>query len=185
MKNKVRIIGGEWRSRHLHFINASGLRPTPSRVRETLFNWLRDDIPGSRCLDLYAGSGALGFEAASRGAKSVIQVENNPQVCQTLQKNAVLLAASQIKILQMDVLLYLAGHAERNNLVFIDPPFGMNLVEQTCHWLEDKSWLAEQAKIYIEAESTFKLENLPRNWCSVRSKIAGAVGYHLFARTDS
>jgi len=182
MKNKVRIIGGQWRSRQLHFIDAPSLRPTPSRVRETLFNWLQDDIPGRRCLDLYAGSGALGFEAASRGAKSVIAVENNLQACQSLKANANTLAASQIKIVNKDVFRYLAGDAESADVVFIDPPFGLNLVNQTCRWLEDKLWLSEQAKIYIESEKSLKLENLPENWRLLKSKTAGEVGYHLFER---
>jgi 16S rRNA (guanine966-N2)-methyltransferase len=183
VKNKVRIIGGQWRSRQLHFIDAPGLRPTPSRVRETVFNWLQDDIPGRRCLDLYAGSGALGFEAASRGAKSVIQVENNLQVCQSLKENVIALAASQIKIVNKDVFRYLAGDAELVDVVFIDPPFGLSLVNQTCRWLEDKLWLAEQAKIYIESEKSLKLENFPENWRLLKSKMAGEVGYHLFERT--
>lgn len=112
MSNKLRIIGGDWRSRCITFIDAPGLRPTPVRVRETLFNWLRDDIIASRCLDLYAGSGALGFEAASRGAKSVTQVENNALACRALKENAIALAAEQVKIVQSDVMRYLAGEAE-------------------------------------------------------------------------
>ncbi len=184
LKNKIRIIGGQWRSRQLHFIDAPGLRPTPSRVRETLFNWLQDDIRGSRCLDLYAGSGALGFEAASRGAKSVVQVENNPQACRSLNENALALSASQIKIMQMETLRFLASDAEPVDIVFIDPPFGMNLVIETCHWLEDKCWLADPAKIYIETESTFKVENFPANWQLLKSKTAGEVGYHLFERIN-
>ncbi|NOT11678.1 MAG: 16S rRNA (guanine(966)-N(2))-methyltransferase RsmD [Methylococcaceae bacterium] len=182
MKNKVRIIGGEWRSRQLQFIDAPSLRPTPSRVRETLFNWLQHDIPGSHCLDLFAGSGALGFEAASRGAKSVVQIENNPQVCRSLKENAIALSASQIKIVQMDALRYLAGNAELADVVFIDPPFGLNLVSTSCQWLEDNLWLAQQAKIYIEAENTLKLENMPANWRLLKSKVAGEVSYYLYER---
>ena len=109
MQNKLKIIGGNWRSRNVTFVDAPGLRPTPARVRETLFNWLQNDIIGSRCLDLYAGSGALGFEAASRGAKCVIQVENNALACRALKENAIKLAAEQIKIVQSDVLRYLGG----------------------------------------------------------------------------
>lgn len=182
MKNKVRIIGGEWRSRQLQVIDAPGLRPTPSRVRETLFNWLQNDIRGSRCLDLYAGSGALGFEAASRGAKLVIQVENNLQVCQALKENAVLLKAQQINIVPMDVMRFLAGDAEAVDVVFLDPPFGMNLVSQTCQWLEDKLWLTQRAKIYVESECELKLNNLPENWILLKAKTAGDVAYHLFER---
>jgi len=184
VNNKIRIIGGEWRSRQLKFIDSVGLRPTPSRVRETLFNWLQHDISRSRCLDLYAGSGALGFEAASRGAKYVVQVENNPQACQSLKENAIALAAIQLHLVQMDVLRFLKGGAERYDVVFIDPPFGMNLIAQTCRMLEDNHWLSDQAKIYIEAESMLKLDNIPENWEMLRSKIAGEVGYHLFERRD-
>ena len=184
MQNKLKIIGGNWRSRSISFVDAPGLRPTPARVRETLFNWLRDDIIGSRCLDLFAGSGALGFEAASRGAKSVIQVENNALACRALKENAIALAADQIKIVQMDVFRYLAGDAEPFDVVFIDPPFAMGLAVQTCQWLEEKGWLSKQAKIYVEAESTLKLDGMPENWRLLKSKVAGEVGYHLFQQTD-
>ncbi len=182
MSNKLRIIGGDWRSRCITFIDAPGLRPTPVRVRETLFNWLRDDIIASRCLDLYAGSGALGFEAASRGAKSVTQVENNALACRALKENAIALAAEQVKIVQSDVMRYLAGEAETFDVIFIDPPFAMGLAAQTCQWLEDKGWLSKHAKIYVEVESTLKLEGIPENWRLLKSKVAGEVGYHLFAR---
>ena len=182
MSNKLRIIGGDWRSRCITFIDAPGLRPTPVRVRETLFNWLRDDIIASRCLDLYAGSGALGFEAASRGAKSVTQVENNALACRALKENAIALAAEQVKIVQSDVMRYLAGEAETFDVIFIDPPFAMGLAADTCQWLEDKGWLSKHAKIYVEVESTLKLEGMPENWRLLKSKVAGEVGYHLFAR---
>jgi 16S rRNA (guanine966-N2)-methyltransferase len=182
VQNKLKIIGGSWRSRGLSFADAPGLRPTPARVRETLFNWLRNDIIGSRCLDLYAGSGALSFEAASRGAKSVTQVENNALVCRALKENAVALAADQIKIVQSDVFRYLASDAEPFDVVFIDPPFAMGLAVQTCQWLEEKGWLSKQARIYVEAESTLKLDGMPPNWRLLKSKVAGEVGYHLFEK---
>lgn len=182
MSNKLRIIGGDWRSRCITFADVPGLRPTPARVRETLFNWLRNDITGSRCLDLYAGSGALGFEAASRGAKSVIQVENNALACRALKENAIKLAACQIMIVHMDAFRYLASDAEPFEVVFIDPPFAKALAVQTCQWLEDKCWLSKHAKMYVEAESTLKLESMPPNWRQLKSKTAGEVGYHLFER---
>ncbi len=183
LKNQIRIIGGEWRSRQLTFYDSTGLRPTPARVRETLFNWLQYDIPGSRCLDLYAGSGALGFEVASRGASSVIQVENNPEACRALKENAVKLSTNRIKIIQSDVYRYLAGDAEPFDIVFLDPPFGLNLATQTCQWLEDKGWLNRHAKIYVEAESKQAfLDELPENWRLLKSKTAGEVGYRLFER---
>jgi len=182
VQNKLRIIGGEWRSRQINFVDAPGLRPTPVRVRETLFNWLQYDILGSRCLDLYAGSGALSFEAASRGAKAVVQVENNPVACRALKANAIALHAEQIRIVQMDAFHYLAGDAEAFDVVFIDPPFAKALAVQTCQWLEDKNWLSRHARIYVEVESTLKLEGIPENWQLLKSKIAGEVAYHLFGR---
>jgi 16S rRNA (guanine966-N2)-methyltransferase len=182
VKNKLRIIGGDWRSRQIHFPNAPGLRPTPDRVRETLFNWLRYDITGSRCLDLFAGSGALGFEAASRGAQCVIQVENNAEACRSLKENAAALAAVQIKIVQMDVMRYLAGNAEKFDLVFLDPPFARNLAVPSCRWLEEKGWLKPNAKIYLETESHIDLTGLPADWRLLKSKTAGDVGYRLFQR---
>ncbi|MDP2902907.1 MAG: 16S rRNA (guanine(966)-N(2))-methyltransferase RsmD [Methylovulum sp.] len=182
MANKLRIIGGEWRSRQIHFVDAPGLRPTPARVRETVFNWLQRDITGSRCLDCYAGSGALSFEAASRGASTVVQLENNPLTCRTLKANAVALDAAQIKLVQTDVFRYLAGDAELFDLVFIDPPFAMGLAAPTCCWLEDKNWLGQHAKIYLETESTLKLAGMPDNWQLLKRKTAGEVAYYLFER---
>jgi 16S rRNA (guanine966-N2)-methyltransferase len=192
MQNKLSIIGGHWRSRKISFEDAEGLRPTPARVRETLFNWLQYDIIGSRCLDLYAGSGALSFEAASRGAKSVVQVENNPLACRCLKTNALALKAEQIKVVQMDTFRYLAGDAQAFDIVFVDPPFNLNLAAQTCHWLEDKGWLAAYSKIYVETERvdavtqrTFQLEAMPENWHTLKQKTAGEVMYHLFERVAS
>jgi 16S rRNA (guanine966-N2)-methyltransferase len=189
--NKINIIGGNWRSRKISFPDAEGLRPTPARVRETLFNWLQYDVIGSRCLDLYAGSGALSFEAASRDAKSVVQVENNPLACRSLHANASALGANNIKVVQMEVFRYLAGDAEPFDIVFIDPPFSLNLTAQTCHWLEDKHWLAAHAKIYVETQSKdlvtqrrFQLDAMPENWRLLKQKIAGDVQYHLFERVS-
>lgn len=208
MKNKLRIIGGDWRSRQLSFVDAPGLRPTPARVRETVFNWLQYEIVGKQCLDLYAGSGALGFEAASRGAKSVVQVENNVQACGCLRANAAALSAGQIKVVQSDVLRYLAGEPQAFDVVFLDPPFGLNLAVQTCRLLEENGWLAKHAKIYVETERNLNLScgasmprtlsggcamqignpadlsGMPANWRQLKSKSAGEVGYHLFERTE-
>jgi len=185
VKNKLRIIGGDWRSRQLSFVDAPGLRPTPARVRETLFNWLQYEIAGKQCLDLYAGSGALGFEAASRGAKSVVQVENNAQACRCLKDNALALSATdRITVVQSDVSRYLAGDAQRFDTVFLDPPFGLNLAVQTCRQLEENGWLAKYAKIYVETERNFNFLGMPENWRQLKSKSAGEVAYHLFERTE-
>jgi 16S rRNA (guanine966-N2)-methyltransferase len=209
VKNKLRIIGGNWRSRQLSFVDAPGLRPTPARVRETLFNWLQYEIVGKQCLDLYSGSGALGVEAASRGAKLVIQVENNAQACRSLKDNAIALSADdRIKVVQAEVLRYLTGDAQAFDVVFLDPPFGQTLVVQTCRLLEQNGWLAKQAKIYVETERHFDfscgasmprtlsggvamqigdpvdLSGMPENWRQLKSKSAGEVGYHLFERIE-
>ena len=184
MSNKLRIIGGKWRSRQIGFDDAPGLRPTPSRVRETLFNWLQTDIINSRCLDLYAGSGALGFEAASRGAKQVVQVESNPKACQKLRENIALLGAEQISVFALDVARYLKQQAATFELVFIDPPFGQNLVAPTCQLLAQNGWLAAYAKIYVEAERQWELTDMPADWRLLKSKAAGEVRYHLFQRQE-
>jgi 16S rRNA (guanine966-N2)-methyltransferase len=149
-----------------------------------LFNWLQSDISNSRCLDLYAGSGALGFEAASRGAKRVVQVENNPKACQKLRDNIALLAAKQVILMQVDVNRYLQESAEKFDLVFLDPPFTQNLVAPSSLLLEQRGWLANYAKIYIEAEKQLDLVGMPGNWRLLKSKAAGQVGYYLFQRQD-
>ncbi|MGA9164674.1 MAG: 16S rRNA (guanine(966)-N(2))-methyltransferase RsmD [Thiobacillus sp.] len=125
--NRVRIIGGQYRRRLLDFPDADGLRPTPDRVRETLFNWLGQDLPGWTCLDLFAGSGALGFEAASRGAARVIMIERDARAIRALEHNRVTLGASQLDILRVDALAWLANNRETFDLIFIDPPFDSGL----------------------------------------------------------
>ena len=167
MQNKLRIIGGEWRSRVISFNDTPDLRPTPSRVRETLFNWLQDDITGSRCLDLFSGSGALGFEAASRGAKKVTLVENNPQACQKLRMTIELLKATQVQVVNGDVLGILAGAAEAYDLVFLDPPFAHNCTMVVCHLLEDNGWLQQNAKIYVEAPGAHGFTRLTRQLADI------------------
>jgi 16S rRNA (guanine966-N2)-methyltransferase len=179
--SKIKIIGGQWRSRQIDVLDAEGLRPTPNRVRETLFNWLQSDIFNSHCLDLFAGSGALSFEAASRGAKTVVQIENNPTACEVLKSNAEKLGASQIQVIQTDALTYLTKiPANPFDIIFIDPPFGLNLVAQSGELLEKNNWLAPYAKIYIETETTLTFE-LPERWQLLKSKVAGEVAYRLFS----
>jgi 16S rRNA (guanine966-N2)-methyltransferase len=182
MKNEIRIIAGRWRGRKLGFPDAPGLRPTPDRVRETLFNWLRDDVDGARCLDLYAGSGALGFEAASRGAARVVAVERDAQVCAALERNRDLIKAFEIRIVRADVAGFLAGTAEPFDLVFLDPPFRQGLIAPALALLETRGWLSPAAKIYCEAESDLKTLGLPAGWRVLRHGTAGEVGYHLCDR---
>jgi len=125
--NRVRIIGGQYRRRLLDFPGSAGLRPTPDRVRETLFNWLGQDLPGWSCLDLFAGSGALGFEAASRGAGRVILIERERAALDALEKNRTVLGATGVEILRADALAWLANSHETFDLIFVDPPFDSDL----------------------------------------------------------
>ncbi len=181
--SKIKIIGGNWRSRQIEVLDAQGLRPTPNRVRETLFNWLQGDIFNAHCLDLFAGSGALSFEAASRGAKSVIQIENNAAACDVLKANAQKLGASQIQTVQIDALTFLAESPEKPfEVVFLDPPFGLDFVAQSAKLLTRNNWLAPYAKIYVETEKSLQL-TLPENWRLLKDKSAGEVAYRLFEVT--
>ena len=180
--NSVSIIAGQWRGTKLHVANVNGLRPTSARIRETLFNWLQNDIRGSHCLDLFAGSGALGLEAASRGAATVTLVDMHPQLCQQLQQTTERLKANQVSIVRQDAMHFLKNEATAYNLVFLDPPFQAQLLKPCCHALEHNGWLTDNAKIYIETDKHTVLDDLPDNWRQLRSKKAGEVAYHLLQR---
>jgi 16S rRNA (guanine966-N2)-methyltransferase len=185
VKNELRIIGGQWRSRKLRFPPIPGLRPTPNRVRETLFNWLGQHLEGARCLDLYAGSGALGFEAASRGAARVVQVEFDSLACQALRQHCDLLEARQIIVVQDSVEHFLRGAAEPFDLVFLDPPYAQKLLGPACRLLEQHGWLASFSQVYLESEVGFQPQRqLPPRWHIHRSKQSGEVGYHLCRVSD-
>lgn len=182
---ELRIIGGEWRSRKLPIVDAPGLRPTPDRVRETLFNWLQNDIPGAKVLDLFAGSGALGFEAASRGAAEVVMVESNPQAQRVLAGNIEKLKAHQVHLVCVEALAWLRQASGRQfDVVFLDPPYASGLLAPGCELLEQRGWLAPGAKIYLEVAADQALPVLPANWRLIRDKKAGEVGYHLAHRID-
>lgn len=180
--NQLRIIGGDWRGRKLTFHAAPGLRPTPDRVRETLFNWLALVVPGARCLDLFAGSGALGFEAASRGAKQVIMVEKLAATARQLREQAALLQAEQVSVLEQDAATFLAGKPTPFDVVFLDPPFQQGLLQQTLAAL-GQGWLHVGSYLYLEAERQLpeaELQQwLPDGFALYRAKQAGDVGYHL------
>lgn len=182
MSNQLRIIGGKWRSRQISFEDAPGLRPTPSRVRETLFNWLQADVHGSRCLDLFAGSGALGFEAASRGASAVVQVESNPLVYKKLKENVSKLMAANVQVILDEAHSYLCSEPIQFDLVFMDPPFGKNYLVDVCCKLESGGWLTDNAKIYMESEPGIDLTAIPQSWEMQKSKKAGEVMFYLFRR---
>lgn len=180
--NQLRIIAGVWRGRRLAFAPVPGLRPTADRIRETLFNWLGPVIGDARCLDLYAGSGALGFEAASRGAADVVMVENNPVVARTLREQRQLLDAGRVQIIEADVGAWLQSAAAPFDIVFLDPPFHAGQLPGCISLLEKQGWLATPAWIYIEAERHLDLV-LPDCWEAYRSKRAGQVAYRLLRRT--
>jgi 16S rRNA (guanine966-N2)-methyltransferase len=177
--NQLRIIAGRWRGRKLPFAPVPGLRPTPDRVRETLFNWLSPLITGARCLDLFAGSGALGIEAASRGAAELVMVDQDPVVVRTLREQLQQLEFDSAQVIQQDVISWLSmATAGSFDVVFLDPPFRENRLPDCIRLLEASGWLAAGARIYIEAEKACTPE-LPDSWELYRSKHAGQVGYHL------
>ncbi|EKO3966760.1 16S rRNA (guanine(966)-N(2))-methyltransferase RsmD [Vibrio fluvialis] len=181
---QVRIISGLWRGRKLPVHDAEGLRPTTDRVKETLFNWLAQDIPHAKCLDLFAGSGGLGFESASRQADKVTMLEMNPQAFAQLKTNIAALKASNIEAVNTDTLAYLKQPGQAYDVVFIDPPFRQGLLQETVQLLEQNGWLAANAMIYIESEKELPLTELPESWQLYREKLAGQVCYRLFERTS-
>ena len=182
-RNVVRIVGGEWRSRPLRFPEVAGIRPTPDRVRETLFNWLQQRVAGRRCLDLYAGSGALGLEALSRGAAEVVFVDVEPAVTRHLLERLREFGCDRGRVVRSDATRYLEGPPQAFDLVFLDPPFGAGVLPETCRRIEQGGWLAPGGCVYLECPASAGEPELPAGWTLLRSKRAGEVGYHL-ARRD-
>ena len=177
---QLRIVAGNWRSRLLQIAEVDGLRPTSERIRETLFNWLTPDIRGARCLDLCAGTGALGLEALSRGASETVFVERSPLAVQALQANAESLGATGAEILNADARDFLAGSDARPfDIVFLDPPFKAELHDELCRLLQKKNWLAASARIYIESDKDQPEVNVPEGWRVLKNKTAGNVRYML------
>jgi 16S rRNA (guanine(966)-N(2))-methyltransferase RsmD len=173
----VRIIGGAWRSRLLIVPQAPGLRPTPDRVRETLFNWLGQDLTGRFCLDLFAGSGALGFEAASRGASQVVMVEASGRAYAGLKANAVALGATQVELHRGDGIEFLARDARRFDVVFLDPPYKSRYWTRLLPLLPAR--LAPGALVYVESAEPF---DPGQGWEVWRQHRAGQVCYRLLKR---
>jgi 16S rRNA (guanine966-N2)-methyltransferase len=180
-KGSIRIIAGKHRGRKLPVLMAEGLRPTTDRVKETVFNWLMPYIQDSICLDCFAGSGGLGFEALSRGAEQVHFVELNKTAVKQLQENQRLLKADNVTVTQGDVLNFINNNAQKFDVVFLDPPFRKNFVEQTTKLLDDKS-LADNALIYVEMESEQSEQQVPINWQLLKEKVAGQVVYRLYQK---
>jgi 16S rRNA (guanine966-N2)-methyltransferase len=201
---KLRIIGGAWRGRRWRFPPNPAIRPTPDRVRETLFNWLGQRLAGAHCLDLFAGSGALGLEALSRGARSVVFVERDAASVAALRTllaewqapPCVLAAGVRADPRVVGGTRVIAGDAcrwidaprpddlPRFDVVFLDPPFANDLLTHCCAALERRGWLADRARIYLECPARAPLPPLPPRWRMLHSGTAGEVGYHLAERSE-
>jgi len=179
---QLRIIGGAWRGRKFRFPPAESIRPTPDRVRETLFNWLMGRVDGARALDLFAGSGALGLEALSRGAAEATFVERDAVIARHLEDVLAKLGARHASVVHDDALRFLRGPARHFDLVFLDPPFDSELAGPAAGALEAGGWLAPDALIYLELPAAAPVPPLPGAWRIVRSGRAGEVGYHLVER---
>lgn len=183
----LRIVGGEWRSRRWRFPQGVDIRPTPDRVRETLFNWLAPHLGGARCLDLCAGSGALGLEALSRGAAECVFIERDRTAARAIRDVVAEWGATGATVTAMDALRFLDGEPRRFDIVFLDPPFASGLLPKFFARLAapgatgDAAWLARKAWIYAENSARDPLPPLPRGWQLVRTGKAGEVGYHLLA----
>ena len=178
-RNRFRIIAGQWRGRVLKFADVEDIRPTADRVRETLFNWLQSEIVGANCLDLFAGSGALGFEALSRGAASLTSLELSHQACQTLQENIQTLQTENSHLINANALDWLSSNpaTQAFDIVFLDPPFNKDYLQTCCAQLENGSWLADNAFIYLESKASLKNIELPKRWQLIKEKKAGQVFY--------
>lgn len=178
----VRIIAGKWRGRRLRVLDMATLRPTPDRVRETLFNWLAPYLPHAHCLDLFAGSGALGFEALSRGAAHVVMVDQSQQAVTELNAVAKTLDATGVHIYCANVPTELQAAKTPFNVVFLDPPYQADLLFSTCEFLEKHGYLANVAYIYLEADTLIEDNKLPATWSIIKQQKAGQVYFHLAKR---
>jgi 16S rRNA (guanine966-N2)-methyltransferase len=181
--NQLRIIGGQWRGRKLSFPSIEGLRPTPDRVRETLFNWLSFELPESKCLDLFAGSGALGLEALSRGAAYADLVDSADAACKQLNTNLQTLSATNATVHQTPAEQWLQQASSKQlsyDIIFLDPPFHRDLVASCIQLIEDSQLLTAKSWVYLEMASDEPLPELPENWQPYREKNAGQVCYRLF-----
>jgi 16S rRNA (guanine966-N2)-methyltransferase len=177
---RLRIVAGKWRSRVLDIADVPGLRPTSERIRETLFNWLAPTIQGARCLDLFAGTGALGFEALSRGATSVVFVDNSRRATKTIEKSTKMLEATGAVVYCGDAEVYLRSAAPASfDIVFLDPPFADDRLENICRLLDETRVLAAGAKIYLEQDRARPEAPLPDRWRVLKNKTAGNVRYRL------
>ena len=177
---RLRIVAGKWRSRLLDIADVPGLRPTSERIRETVFNWLAPVIEGARCLDLFAGTGALGLEALSRGAAEVVFVERSREAASALSKNIAALDADAAVLVQGDALDYLARNdTGRFDIVFLDPPFAADMLNDLCRLLDQAGLVAGGGQVYIEDDRAHEEVVLPPGWEFCKIRTAGNVQYSL------
>lgn len=182
---RVRIVAGKWRRRLLDIADVPGLRPTSERVRETLFNWLAPSIQGARCLDLFAGTGALGFEALSRGATQVVFVDNSRRAIKAIEKSTKTLGATGAVVHQGDAEDYVRTAAPASfDIVFLDPPFADERLEDMCRRIDVRGLLAPGGRIYLEQDRARPATALPDRWRILRDKTAGNVRYLLAEVAD-
>lgn len=177
---QFRVIGGRWKGRKLRFIEVEGLRPSLDRIRETLFNWLQNEIHGARCLDLFAGSGAIGIEALSRGASEASFVELNRKAFHQLEENLGLVNADNAHVVHGDAFEFIASNKQPFDIIFLDPPFHKGIAQKVIEQLAAVEWLKPETLIYIEVEKGLEL-NIPENWSELKDKKAGQLQYKLFA----
>ena len=180
-QQRLRIIGGQWRGRRFEAPD-SRVRPTPDAVRETLFNWLKDRIPGARCLDLYAGSGLLGLEALSRGAASVDFVEAYARACRLLREHLRVLDSAQ-RVYHMDARRFVRQIGGQWDVIFLDPPFRHGMLDEIIALLDAHQCLHAETLLYIEAERELKCVTLPDGWAMLKTKQAGQITYGLYGST--
>ena len=185
--NNLRIIGGAWRSRRIQFIDSPKIRPTPDRVRETLFNWLTAYIHDARCLDLFAGSGALGFESASRGAKQVVMVEEGARIAATIKQQVTLLQAPDsedrscaIEVKHQNALTYLLNVSQQFDVIFLDPPFDSELLQKIVPMILEQKLVAPQGVLYVESAAKQELPSSLKELTCLREKTNGDVFYALY-----
>ena len=177
---RIRIVAGKWRNRLLNVADVEGLRPTSERIRETLFNWLATNIIGTRCLDLYAGTGSLGFEALSRGAKLCTFIDQSESAIKLIKETANALNAENTYIFKRDAIKYLnPREPEVFDLVFLDPPFSENILNDTLRLLNDGNWISPGGLVYVEFESNHAFPDLPEGWTVSHKKNTGNVCFAL------
>ncbi len=177
---QVRIIGGRWKGRRIKFFEVAGLRPTLDRVRETLFNWLMHDIQGARCLDLFAGSAALGIEALSRGAAEVVFIEKNKKAADQIHLNLKELEFTHCKVFNTSAEVALKKNEHPYDIIFIDPPFYQDYLQNLLEQLNNEVFVKEGSLIYIEREKHSDPISFPENWNQLKQKQVGGLEFYLY-----